>query len=189
MWLRSLGWEDPLEKEMETHSSILAWRIPWTEEPGGLQSVGSQRVWHDWSDWAGSRQACKVVWYSHLLNNFPQFVVIHTIKDFSLVNKAKLEAFLELSCFFSDPMGVAFSKSSLNIWKFSVHILLKPHLKNFEHYFASVWDEYICAVAWTFFGIAFFEIGMKTNLFQSCGHCWFPNLLEYWVQHFHSIIF
>ena len=64
-------------------------------------------------------------------------------------------------------MGVAFSKSSLNIWKFSVHILLKPHLKNFEHYFASMWDECNCSVVWTFF-----ETGMKTDLFQSCGHCW-----------------
>ena len=68
--------------------------------------------------------------------------------------------------------SLAFSKSILNIWKFSVHILLKFHLENFEHYFASVWDEWNCAVVWTFFGIAFFGIGMKTDLFQSCGHCW-----------------
>ena len=90
-------------------------------------------------------------------------VVIHTAKGFSIVNKAEVHVFLEFSCFFYDPAdfgnlisGVsAFSKSSLNTWKFSVHVLLKPLLENFEHYFASVWDEYNCAVVWTFFGIAF----------------------------------
>ena len=87
-----------------------------------------------------------MVWYSHLFKNFPQFVVIHTVKGFSIVNEAEVDAFLESSCFFYDPMDVgnlisgssAFSKSSLNIWKFSVHILLKPNLENFEHYFASM---------------------------------------------------
>ena len=87
-----------------------------------------------------------MVWYSHLLKNFPQFVVIHTVKDFGVVNKAGVDVFLELSCFFDDPTDVgnlicgssAFSKSSLNIWKFMVHILLKPGLENFEHYFASM---------------------------------------------------
>ena len=86
-----------------------------------------------------------MVWYSHLLN-FPQFVGIHTVKGFGIVNKAEVDAFLEFSCFSYDPMDVgnlisgssAFSKSSLNIWKFLVHILLKPYLENFEHYFASV---------------------------------------------------
>ena len=84
-----------------------------------------------------------MVWYSHLFQNFPQFVVIHTVKGFGIVNKAEVDVFLELSCFFYDPVDVgnlisgssASSKSSLNIWKFSVHILLKPHLENFEHYF------------------------------------------------------
>ena len=87
-----------------------------------------------------------MVWYSHLLKNFLQFVVIHTIKGFGVVNKAEVDVFLKLSCFFNDPMDVgnltsgsfAFSKSSLNIWKFTVHILLKPGLEDFEHYFASV---------------------------------------------------
>ena len=82
-----------------------------------------------------------MVWYSHLLKNFPQFVVIHTVKGFGIVNKAEVIVFLELICFFFDPMDVgnlmsgssAFSKSSLNIWKFSVHVLLKPGLENFEH--------------------------------------------------------
>ena len=87
-----------------------------------------------------------MVWYSHLFKNFPQFVVIHTVKGFSVVNKAEVDVFLEFSCFFYDPMGVgnlisgsfAFSKSNLNIWNFSVHSLLKPHLDNLEHYFATV---------------------------------------------------
>ena len=87
-----------------------------------------------------------MVWYSHLLKNFPQFVVINTVKGFSVVNIAEVDVFLGLSCFFDDPAGVgnlisgssAFSKSSLNIWKFSVHVLLKPGLENFEYYFTSV---------------------------------------------------
>ena len=87
-----------------------------------------------------------MVWYSHLLKNFPQFVVIHTVKDFGIVNKAEVDVFLEFSCFFYDPADVgnfisgssAFSKSSLNMWKFMVHVLLKPGLENFEHYFSSV---------------------------------------------------
>ena len=87
-----------------------------------------------------------MVLYSHLFENFPQFVVIHTAKGFDVVNKAEVDVFLELSCFFDDPMFVgnlisassAFSKSSLNIWKFMVHVLLKPDLENFEHYFASL---------------------------------------------------
>ena len=87
-----------------------------------------------------------MVWHSHLLKNFTQFAVIHTDKGFGVVNKAEIGAFLELSCFFYDPVDVgnlisgssAFSKYSLNIWKFTVHVLLKPGLENFEHYFASV---------------------------------------------------
>ena len=87
-----------------------------------------------------------MVWCSHLFKNFPQFVVIHTVKGFGIINKAEVDVFLEFSCFFDDPMDVgnlisgssAFSKSSFNIWKFSDHILLKPSLENSEHYFASV---------------------------------------------------
>ena len=87
-----------------------------------------------------------MVWYSHLLKNFPQFVVVHTVNGFGTVNKAGVDDFLELFCFFDDPMDVgnlisgssAFSKSSLNIWNFMVHILLKPGLENFEHYFANM---------------------------------------------------
>ena len=138
---------------MATHSSVLAWRIPGTGESGGLLSMGSHRVGHDWSDLAA----------------------VAAYKGFGIVNKTEVDVFLELSCFFNDPTDVgnlisgssAFSKPILNIGKFTVHILLKPGLENFEHYFASVWDECSCAVVWTFFGI-----GMKTDLFQSCGHCW-----------------
>ena len=87
-----------------------------------------------------------MVWYSHLLKNFPQFIVIHTVKGFGIVNKAEIDVFLELSCFFDDPSDVGnlisgssvFSKSSLNIYKFTVHVLLKPGLENSEHYFTSV---------------------------------------------------
>ena len=87
-----------------------------------------------------------MVWNSHLIKNFLQFVVIHTVKGFGIVNKAEVDVFLKLSCFFDDPADVgnlisgssAFSKSSLNIWKFTLHVLLKPGLENFENYFASV---------------------------------------------------
>ena len=93
-----------------------------------------------------SQEAGLVVWYSHLFQNFPQFIVIHTVKGFGIDNKAEIDVFLELSCFFDDPADVgnlisgssASSKISLNIWKFMVHILLKPGLGNFEHYFTSV---------------------------------------------------
>ena len=86
-----------------------------------------------------------MVWYSHLFQNFPQFIVIHIVKGFGIVNKAETDVFLELSCFFNDPVDIgnlisgssAFSKSSLNIWKFTVHVLFKPGLENFEHYFVS----------------------------------------------------
>ena len=87
-----------------------------------------------------------MVWYSHLFQNFPWFIVIHTIKGFGIVHKAEIDVFLELSCFFDDPADVgnlisassAFSKISLNIWKFTVYVLLEPGLENFKHYFASV---------------------------------------------------
>ena len=99
-----------------------------------------------------SWEAGQVVWYSCLLKNFPQFVVIHIVKVFGVVNKAKVDVFLELSCFFYDPTDVgnlisgssAFSKSTLNICKFSVCILLKPSLENFEHHCGGVWDECNC---------------------------------------------
>ena len=233
-----------------------------------------------------SQVAGPVIWYSHLFQNFPQFIVIHTVKGFSVVNKAEVDVFLELSRFFYDPTDVgnlisgssSFSKSTLNIWKFSVHILLKPRLGNFEHYFASVWvseshsvvskslpphglyspwnspgqytgvgslsllqvasiwDECSCVVVWTFLekelathsSIHAWKIPWteEPSRLQSMGsqrvgrdwathtHFWtffgiaflwdwnenwpfpvlwpllsIPNLLAYWMQHFHSIIF
>ena len=126
-----------------------------------------------------SQEAGQVVWYSQLSQNFPQFIVIHTVKGFGIVNKAEIDVFLELSCFFHDPADVgnlisgssAFPKTSLNIWKFTVHVLLKPGLENFEHYFTSMCDECNCAVVEHSLALPFFGIGMKTDLFQSCGHC------------------
>ena len=120
------------------------------------------------------QEAGQVVWYSHLLKNLPQFVVIHTVKGFSVVNEAELHVFLGFSI-------LLWSKQVLAIWHLvplsflnpawtsgssrTVHVLLKPGLENFEHYFTSMWDEPNCAVVWTFFGIAFGN-GMKTDLFQ-----------------------
>ena len=105
--------------------------------------------------------------------------MIHTVKGFGVVNKAEIDVFLELSCFFDDPTDVgnlisgssAFSKSSFNLWKLKVHILLKPGLENFEHYFTSMWDECIVQQFEHSLALLFFGIGMKTDLFQSCGHC------------------
>ena len=145
-----------------------------------------------------SQEAGQVAWYSHLFQNFPQFVVVHTVKVFGIVNKAEVDVFQELSCFFDDTVDIdnlisgssAFSKSSLNIWKFMVHILLKPSLENFEHYFTSVWDECNCAVVWAFFGIAFlWDWNENWPFWVLWPLLSFPNMLTYWVQHFHSIIF
>ena len=123
---------------------------------------------------------------------FPQFIVIR------IVNKAEIDVFLKLSCFFDDPMDVgnlisgsyAFSKTSLNIWTFIVHIPLKPDWENFEHYFTSVWDESNCVVVWALFGIAFLYDWNENRPFPVL---WpllsFPNFLAYWVKHFHSTIF
>ena len=145
-----------------------------------------------------SQEADQVVWYSHPFQNFPQFIVIHTVKGFGMVNEAEIEVFLELSCFFNDPVEIGnlisgsseFSKTSLNMWNFTVHLLLKPGLENSEHYFASIWDECNCVVIWAFFDIAFLSDWNENWPFPIL---WpllsFPNLLAYWVQHFHSIIF
>ena len=133
-----------------------------------LSQFGTSPLFHVWfcASWPEYRFLRKSeksdIWYSHRLKNFPWLVVIHTVKSFGVVNKAEVDLFLELSYFFDVPTDVgslisgssAFSKSSLNIWKFSVHILLKPSLENFHHYFANVWDECNCAVVWTLFGIA-----------------------------------
>ena len=144
-----------------------------------------------------SQEAGQVVWHSHHCWNFLQFVVIHIVKGFGIVNKAEIAVFLELSCFFNDPRNVgnlisvssAFYKSSLNIWKFTVNILLNPGLENFEYYFVSVWNECKCAVVWAFFGIAFLWNGNENWPFPVL---WpllsLPNLLARWAHHFQSII-
>ena len=130
--------------------------------------------------------------------NFPQSVVIQAVKGLGVFIRAKVDVLLELSCFFDDPTDIgnliscssAFSKISLNIWKFMVHVLLKPGLENFEHYFTSMWDECNCVVIWIFFGIAFIWDWNENWPFPVM---WlllsFPNLLTYWEQHFHRIIF
>ena len=147
-----------------------------------------------------SQEAGQVVWYSYLFKSFPQFIVIHTVEVFRIVNGTEVGVFWEFPCFFSDPADVgnlisgssAFSKTSLNIWKFMVHVLLKKNcLKNFEHYFTSMWDECNCVVVWAFFGISLLWDWNENWPFPVL---WpllsFPNLLAcYWVQHFHSIIF
>ena len=139
-----------------------------------------------------SQETGKAAWYSHLLKNFPQFIVIHTVKGFGVVNEAEVDVFLECSCFLSDSTDVgdlisassAFSKSSLNTWKFMVQVLLKPGWENFVHNFAHVWDECNCVVVWAFFGVAFLWDWNENWPLLS-----FPNLLAYRVQHFHSIFF
>ena len=140
----------------------------------------------------------QVRWSGNIFQNFPQFIVIHTVKGFGIINKAEIDVFLEVSCFFHDPGDVcnlisgssAFLKTSLNIRKFTVHILLKPGLENFEHYFTSMWDDCNCAVVWTFFGIAFLWNWNENWPFPVLWSLLsFPNLLAYWVQHFCSIIF
>ena len=144
-----------------------------------------------------SQETGQVVWYSHLFQNFLQFIVIHTVKGFDTVTKAEIDVFLELSCFFDDPEDVgnlisyfsAFSKT-MNNWEFMAHALLKSGLENFEHYFTIMWDECNCVVVWTFFGIAILWDWNENWPFPVL---WpllsFPNMLAYWVQHFHSIIF
>ena len=144
-----------------------------------------------------SQEAGQVVWYSHLFQNFPQLIVIHIVTSFGIVNKAEIDVFLELSCFFHDPEDVgnlisspsAFTKTSLNIWKFPVLVLLKPGLENFDYmlqicghldYFPSMWDECNCAVVWVFFGIAFLWDQNENCPFPVL---WplqsFPNLMTY----------
>ena len=145
-----------------------------------------------------SQEAGQVVWYSHLFKNFPQFVAIHTVKGFGIVNK-------EEEMFFWNSLAFLMIQRMLAIWSLVplpflnttwtsgsswVQVLLKPGLENFEHYLARVWDEWNCAVVWAFFGIAFLWDWNENCPFPVL---WpllsFPNLLAYWAQHFHSIIF
>ena len=144
-----------------------------------------------------SQETDQVVWYSHL-RIFQSLFWSTQFKDFGIVNKAEIDVFLKLSCLFDDPADVgnlisgssAFSKTSLNIWSFSVHVLLKPGLENFERYLTSVWDKCNCAVVLAFFGISFLRDWNGNWPFPVL---WplpsFPNLLAYWVQHFNNIIF
>ena len=112
--------------------------------------------------------------------NFPQFVVIHAVNGFSIINEAEVDIFLEFPCFLHDLTNVdnlisgsyAFSKPRLYVWKFSVHILLKPSLKNFEYNLTSLWNECNCTVVWTFFGILLLCDCNESDLFQSSGHWW-----------------
>ena len=145
-----------------------------------------------------SQEAGKVVWYSHLLKNFPQCVVIHTVKGFGIVNKAEIDVLLKLSCFFDDPADVgnfifgssAFPKPAWTSGSSYFTYCWSLAWENFEHYFTSMWDECNCAVVWAFFGIAFLWDRNENWPFPVL---WpllsFPNLLAYWLQHFHSIIF
>ena len=142
-----------------------------------------------------SQEAGKVVWYSHLFKNISVCCNPHSLR---LWHTQWSRFFTEFSCFFYDPLDVgnlisgssAFSEFSLNIWRFTIHVLLKPESENFEHYFTSVWDECNGVVVWAFFGIAFLWDWNENWPFLVL---WpllsFPNLLAYWVQHFHSIIF
>ena len=144
-----------------------------------------------------SQEVDQVVWYSHLFQNFPQFIVIHTVKGFGIVNKSEIDVFLELSCFFDDPADnsnlisgfSAFSKTSLNICKFMVHVLLKPGLENFEHYYLHVRWVQLCghlSILWHCLSLDWNENWPFSVLWPLLS---FPKLLSYWVQHFHSIIF
>ena len=143
-----------------------------------------------------SQDAGKVVWYTHLFQNFPQFVVIHIVKDFSIVSETEVDVFLEFPCFLFDSTNVGnlisgsstFSKPSLYIWKFSVHILPKSSLKDFEHNLTSMWNDHSYTVISTFFGIALlwnwnenWPFPVQWSLLS------FPNLLTYWMQHFKNI--
>ena len=130
-----------------------------------------------------SQEAGQVVWYSHLFQNLPQFIVMHTVKGFGIVNNAEIDVFWDSLAFSMIQQMLAiwslaplpFLKPSgtiVNIRKFTAHVLLKPGLENFEHYFTSVWDECNCEVVWALFGIAFLWDWNENWLFQSCGHCW-----------------
>ena len=142
-----------------------------------------------------SQEAGKVVWYSHLLKNFPQFIVVHTVKGFGIVSNDKVDIFLEFPCFFYDPSDVgnmisstsAFSKSSLYIWNFFVHVLLEPSLKDFEHYLASMWNE--CGSLNIPWHIPFWDWNENWLFPVLWSLLIFSLWLACWVQRCNSIIF
>ena len=150
---------------------LTVWSWWWTGKPGILQSMGSQTVGHD--KWHGTE--------------------LNTIKGFNRVNKEAVDIFLKIFFFFYKPMDVgslisgfsAFSKSCLNIWKFSIQVLFKPSLKDFEHYLASMWNKHNCAVVWTLFGIVFLWDWSENCPFPILRpQLSFPNFLAFPVQHF-----
>ena len=133
----------------------------------------------------------KVIWYSHFLKNFPQFVVVHIVKEFSIVSEADRNAFWDSLAFSMIQWMLAIwslvPQASLHIWKFSV--VLKLSLKDFEHNLVSMWNKCNCMEIWTFSGIAFLWDWNENWPFPVLWPLSFPNMLAYWVQHFHSIIF
>ena len=120
-----------------------------------------------------------MVWYSHLSKSFPQFVMINTVKGFSIVDELKINIFVKFPCFLYNPVNVgnlissssSFSKPILNIWKFLIRIMLKPSMNNFKHDLTSLGDEYNCLTVGTFLVLPFLGIRMRIDFFQSCGHC------------------
>ena len=128
-----------------------------------------------------SLETSKMVWYPHLFKGFPQFVMIHTVKGFSVVNEIEVDIFLKFPCFLYNPANVgnlissssSFSKPSLDIWKFLVHIMLKPSMQDFKHDLSSMGDECSCPMVSPFL-LPFLGTGMRIDLFQSCG---LPDLL------------
>ena len=139
------------------------------------------------------QETAKVILYSHFRKTFPQLVVVHTVKGFSIISEADGNVFSNSLAFSMIQWMLAVwslvPQTSLYIWKFSVHVVLKLTLKDFEHYLASKWDEHNCMIGWSFIGIAFL-LDWKENLpFPAlCPLLSFPNLLTYWMQHFCSLI-
>ena len=144
-----------------------------------------------------SQEAGQVVWYFHLFQNFPQFIVIHTAKGFGIVNKAEIDVFLKLlpfpwscGCWQFDLWFLCLFQNQLEHLEVQGSRIAEAWLENFEHYFPSVWDEYNCVVVWAFFGITFlWDLNENWPFPVLWPLLSFPNLLAYWVPHFHSIIF
>ena len=145
-----------------------------------------------------SQETGKVVWYSHLHKSFPQFIMIHTVKYLGVVDETEVDVFLEFPSFLYDSANVgnlisgsfASSKPRLYIWKFLVHVLLEPSLKDFDHNLTCMWNEHNQMIVWTFFGIALLWDWNENWPFPASGHkLSFSNLGTYWIQHCNSILF